>query len=72
MVQKAEIIVEKFSNGITLNWTDPTGEADPEKMIAIKGKEPVSLGEMIWGDVEDILENSTGKRIKVSINYTEV
>lgn len=72
MVQKAEIIVEKFSNGITLNWTDPTGEACPEKMIAIKGQEQVCLGEQIWGDVVDILENTTKEKVKLCIEYKAI
>lgn len=72
MVQKAEIIVEKFSNGITLNWSDPTGEIDPEKLIVIKGSEPVSLGEMVWRDVDDILSNSIGKKVKVSLEYNVI
>ena len=29
MVQKAEIVVEKFTQGITARWEDETGEAFP-------------------------------------------
>lgn len=69
MVQKAEIIIEKFVNGITAKWVDPTGEIEQDKRLAINGQEPVSLGEMVWRDVDDILANSTGKKVKVSIGY---
>lgn len=69
MVQRAEIIVEEFEQGITVRWFDADKVVDPSKSIAIKGYEDKAIGKEIWEDVSDILHESLSDKVRIKIEY---
>lgn len=72
MVQRAEIKVERFDNGYALRWFNVDNNAKPgAKTIAYKGEEPQSIGNVIWNDITDIFEQTTGDEIVIKLEYTD-
>ena len=69
MITKAEIIVEKFDEGITLRWSEPTGTEQGKKSLASSGRESMLLGTEVWKDLSSIFEEKQSDKVKISIEY---
>lgn len=69
MVQKAEIVVEKFTQGITARWEDETGEAFPSKDLAVNGGEEGLLGHLVWEDLYEIFDKSGSDKVRIKLEY---
>jgi hypothetical protein len=69
MITKAEIIVEKFDEGITLRWSEPNGTEQKKKSLASNGREHIVIGAEVWSDLQSIFEEKHSERVKMSIEY---
>lgn len=69
MVKKAEIIVEKFDEGITVRWRDTDGIIGDSKGLAYKGGEANLIGRQIWEDLDYILNDAESEKVKVTLEY---
>lgn len=69
MVQKAEIIVEKFDEGITTRWQDLSGEEESIKGLTTTGGEAALVGENIWGDIFTIFDKTGSDKVRVKLEY---
>jgi len=71
MVQKAEIIVEQFDNGIAIQWIgkDEKGNEIREKKIAIEGTENYNIGKLIWDDIFEFFDKKDASRVLITANY---
>lgn len=69
MIQKAEMIIEKFDQGITVRWRDIDGNAESKKSLASKGSEYKVLGDELWGDINDVLANTLTDQVIVNVEY---
>lgn len=69
MVKKAEIIVEKFDEGITVRWRDTDGIIGNSKGLAYKGGEASLIGKQIWEDLEYIINDTDSEKVKVTVEY---
>ena len=69
MIQKAEIIVEQFAQGITVRWRDIDGLTGPSKALAAHGVECSVIGKEIWEDVLDILSNTLTDKVRIKLEY---
>lgn len=70
MVKKVEIAIEKFNEGITLRWRDLESKVLPSKRLAINGNEAEAVGEEIWGDISELLDDGAEK-LNINIEYTK-
>ena len=69
MLNKAEIRIEKFKNGISSKWTDcETGE-ELSNGVALSGNEARCIGDEIWTDVTEVLEYHHAKALRIKIEY---
>ena len=69
MIQKAEMIIEKFDQGITVRWRDIDGNVESKKSLAPKGSEYKVLGDELWGDINDVLANTLTDKVIVNVEY---
>lgn len=69
MIQKAEIIVEQFAQGITVRWKDVDGNIEMSKSLAVHGTECSIIGNEIWKDVSEILCDTTADKVRVKLEY---
>lgn len=71
MVQKAEILVERFEQGITIRWsgTDEVGSTEQSKALAIHGTEERIIGQEIWEDLSYIYDKISTDKILVTVEY---
>lgn len=69
MIQKAEIIVEQFAQGITVRWKDVDGDIGPSKSLAIRGTECTTIGKEIWDDVSEIFNNTLTDKVRIKVEY---
>lgn len=69
MVQKAEITVEHFSNGITLRWKDLENASPSSKALATNGQEALIIGKEVWNDVSDIFDNYPFDEVIIKLEY---
>ena len=69
MLQKAEIIVEKFNEGITTRWNDLSGEEGSTKSLALNGNEADVIGQNVWADVFTILDKSGSDKVRIKLEY---
>ena len=72
MIQKAEILVEQFDEGIIVRWNDASDtedKVDSSKSLAIKGREADALGQEVWNDVIDIMENAMTEKVLIKLEY---
>jgi hypothetical protein len=72
MVQKAEIIVEKFDEGITTRWHDLSGDLGTTKSLAKTGDEAQLIGEDIWADVFNMFDKLGTDKVRVKLEYEVV
>ena len=72
MLQKAEIIVEKFDEGITTRWNDMSGEEESTKNLALNGRESMLIGMNVWNDVFTIFDKSGSDKIRIKLEYEVV
>ena len=72
MVQKANLIIEKFDEGITVRWRDADGNEVPEKSLAPKGREEVLIGELLWDDIFEIIDKTPTDFVSVNIEYKAI
>ena len=69
MTQNAEIIIEKFDNGITLCWHDLDGEVEDEKLVVPEHMQHSEVGKLIMGDVNLMMKEAASNRVKLTIKY---
>ena len=69
MLQKAELIVEKFDEGITTRWNDMSGEEESAKSLALNGCEASIIGNSIWADVFTIFDKSGSDKVRIKLEY---
>lgn len=69
MTQNAEIIIEKFDNGITLCWQDLDGEVDDEKLVIPEHSQHSEVGKSIMGDVKNVMDEAVTNKVKITIKY---
>lgn len=69
MIQKAEIVVEWFAQGITVRWEDVDGKVDSSKALAIHGTECGVIGKEIWDDVKEIFDHSLTDKVRIKLEY---
>ncbi len=67
---KVTIQIEKFDNGITIDWGDSNGRG--ERKVSYKSDSKRTVGEMILNDVNHIMEESLTDKIIMEIEYKEV
>ena len=69
MVQKAEMIIEKFNQGITIRWRDLNDEFAQTKSLAPAGQENAALGKMLYADICDVFDNVKSDKIVINLEY---
>ena len=67
MIQKAEMIIEKFDQGITVRWRDIDGNIDPSKSLATKGGESIILGKELWEDINEVFDKSLSDKVLINV-----
>ena len=72
MVQKVEMIVERFDNGITIQWSDVDGNVDSTKTVVPEGSEGLSLGNEIWPDIYEYFDKKVAGKVLVKIEYQSI
>lgn len=75
MNRKAEIIIEKFSQGITSRCVrsfDVPGLDRPSKSLAIHGTECGIIGKEIWRDVLDTLNEYSSDKVRIKLEYEAI
>lgn len=72
MVRKAELLIEKFPNGVTVRTNDADTSVELEKAIAIHGSEASCIGESLWDDVRDVLSQSECDKVKVVVEVRPI
>lgn len=69
MIQKAEIVVEQFAQGITVRCKNGDNKSYTSKALAINGAECGIIGKEIWKDISEILCDEATDRIRIKIEY---
>ena len=69
MVQNAEIIVELYENGITIKWSDLEDDGNKTKSVATDKEKIEAIGREVWGDIENILNDSGYDKVRVKLEY---
>lgn len=69
MIKKAEIIVEKFDQGITIRWKDVDGIVEPQKALAPNGTEYAAIGKSVWDDVSDFICDTQTDNVRIKLEY---
>ena len=67
MVQKSEMLIEKFPNGITVRWNDVAGRVESEKALAVNGEEAKCIGDSVWDSVSDLLGQADNGKVEVVV-----
>ena len=67
MVQKSEMLIEKFPNGITVRWNDVAGRIAPDKALAVNGEEAKCIGDSVWDSVSDLLGQADNGKVEVVV-----
>lgn len=66
---KATITIKKYDNGISLEWKDADGEADPQCLVALERDKEKAIGEMIWDDVKHLMDYKSANVVNMAIEY---
>lgn len=64
---KAKIIIEQFSNGISLKWEGENHEQ--EAIVALDYDKEKAIGKMIWDDVKHIMDAELCNVVTINIEY---
>lgn len=64
---KAKIIIEQFSNGISLKWEGENHEQ--EAIVALDYDREKAIGNMIWEDVKHIMDAELCNVVTIDIEY---
>lgn len=64
---KAKIIIEQFSNGISLKWSSP-GQLN-KAVVALDYDKQNAIGKMIWDDVKNIMDAELCNIVTLNIEY---
>ena len=72
MLKKAEIIIERFDEGITIRWSDSDGKIESRKSLCPNGAEMSFLGSEIWSDIVSIFDEKKSEKIKLTIEYQHI
>jgi len=72
MVRKAELLIEKFPNGVTVRTNDADTSVELEKAIAIQGQEASCIGKSVWEDVYDMLTQPDCGKVEVRLEIRPV
>ena len=72
MLKKADIIIERFEEGITIRWNDPDGKMESRKSLCPNGAEMSFIGSEIWSDIISICDEKKNEKIKLSIEYQHI
>lgn len=72
MTKKSEIIIEKFTQGITVRWSSLNSEEVPTKALAISGTECGVIGREIWKEVFEILQDTPADKVRVKIECEDI
>lgn len=68
MITKAEIVVEKFNEGITTRWSNTEGTEPETKCLAPEGDEAACIGNELWRDICSI----DSEKVLVKIEYEAI
>lgn len=66
---KAIIEIEKFDNGISLKWKDAEGVVEPENVVALERDKERAIGEIIWEDLNTLLDAKSARVVKMAVEY---
>ena len=66
---KVEIKVEQFDNGISLQWKDTEGVADPQNVVAVERDQTKVIGQFIWDDIRNVMDAELANVVVLSIDY---
>ena len=66
---KVEITIEQFDNGISLKWKDATDELDPHNVVALDRDKERIIGETIWDDIKNLMDEYSTNVVKIAIEY---
>lgn len=69
---KAEMVVEKFDNGITIRREDTDDFPESINVVVIKGEEHIRIGEEIWEDLYNIMDHSGDNKVRIKIEYEAI
>ena len=69
---KAEVIVERFENGISLKWRDCDGKVDSSSRVALRGKEAELIGDEVFGDIRQVMEDARTEKVRATITYEAI
>lgn len=69
-MMKAKIIIEQFSNGISLKWEGENHEQ--EAIVALDYDREKATGKMIWDDVKHIMDAELIKRLRYEKNSLQI
>lgn len=64
---KTKIIVERFDQGITTRWYEDGGSTATNKSLATSGREHIIIGQDIWDDVSEMMDNEKTDKVMISI-----
>lgn len=66
-MNKTKIIVERFDQGITTRWYEEGGSTATNKSLAVSGREHIIIGQDIWDDVSEMMDNEKTDKVMISI-----
>ena len=69
MVQKAEILIESYDNGVAIQWSDPNGDVACERLVAKTNEIEHVLGKEIWDDVFENMDKSGTLSVRIKLEY---
>jgi len=68
---RTKLTIEKFDEGITIRCNNDGGEA-PLKRLAVKGREAMVLGDVIWSELQDIFDIRPTDFVNLTVEFNEV
>ena len=66
---KADIIVERFDNGITIKWSNDGVEV--ESIVAPDGETEKTIGKMLLEDIDNLMDMKLTNIVKIHIEYED-
>ena len=72
MIKNAEIEIERFEEGITVRYHDAEGNDPSKKRLAVSGVEYRAIGEEIWVDVLERLNETNKDKVLIKLEYLSV
>ena len=69
MGNNAEILVERYDNGIGIQWSDPEEEEPCCRLVAKDDEATKVLGDQVFSDVEEIMKRHCVLTVKIKLEY---